>query len=67
MSGNGLFVTRRGLRGEEMTLEHLAHEMACGRVRELPPMRENLLDRAWQSLTNHLRQVTRPLTARHGA
>lgn len=60
VSGNSLFVTRRGLRGEEMTLPQLAHEMACGRVREMPPMRENLLDRAWHALTSHLRQLTRP-------
>ncbi len=69
VSGNSLFVTRRGLRGEEMTLEHLAHEMACGRVREMPPARDNLLDRAWQALTSHLRQVTRPhpTSSRSGA
>ncbi|RDI98492.1 DUF1631 family protein [Dyella solisilvae] len=68
VSGNSLFVTRRGLRGEEMTLPQLAHEMACGRVREMPPMRDSLLDRAWHALTSHLRQVTRPAstTARPG-
>ncbi|WP_445144696.1 DUF1631 family protein [Dyella sp. Tek66A03] len=60
VSGNSLFVTRRGIRGEEMSLEHLAHEMACGRAREMAPVRENLLDRAWQALTSHLRQVTKP-------
>ncbi|MDR3447285.1 MULTISPECIES: DUF1631 family protein [unclassified Dyella] len=58
VSGNSLFVTRRGLRSQEMTLEHLAHEMACGRVREMPPMKESLLDRAWHALTSHLRQIT---------
>ena len=69
VSGNSLFVTRRGMRGEEMTLEQLAHEMARGRVREMPPARDNLLDRAWQALTSHLRQVTRPHTtpSRSGA
>ena len=41
-------------------LEQLAHEMARGRVREMPPARDNLLDRAWQALTSHLRQATRP-------
>lgn len=60
VSGNSLFVTRRGLRSEEITLEQLAHEMARGRVREMPPARDNLLDRAWQALTSHLRQATRP-------
>jgi hypothetical protein len=58
VSGNGLFVTRRGLRSQEMTLEQLAHEMACGHVRELPPMKENLFDRAWHALTAQLRQIT---------
>jgi hypothetical protein len=60
VSGNSLFVTRRGIRGEEMSLEQLAYEMARGRVREMAPVRDNLLDRAWQALTSHLRQVTRP-------
>ncbi|WP_199100396.1 DUF1631 family protein [Dyella sp. ASV21] len=69
VSGNSLFVTRRGLRSEEMTLQQLAHEMACGRVREMPPMRDNLLDRAWHALTSHLRGVTRSPAAstQHGA
>jgi len=69
VSGNGLFVTRRGLRDEEVSLQHLAHEMACGRVREMAHVRDNLLDRAWQALTSHLRQVTRPMTTppRQGA
>ncbi|WP_109123722.1 DUF1631 family protein [Dyella sp. C11] len=58
VSGNSLFVTRRGLRGQEMTLEQLAHEMACGRVREMPQIKENLLDRAWHALTSQLRQLT---------
>jgi hypothetical protein len=58
VSGNSLFVTRRGLRSQEITLEQLAHEMACGRVREMPPVKENLLDRAWHALTSHLRQIT---------
>lgn len=65
VSGNSLFVTRRGLRGQEMTLEQLAHEMACGRVREMPPVKEHLLDRAWHALTSHLRQLTR-IPARQG-
>jgi len=58
VSGNSLFVTRRGLRSQEMTLEQLAHEMACGRVREMPPIKENLIDRAWHALTSQLRQLT---------
>lgn len=69
VSGNSLFVTRRGLRSQEITLEQLAHEMACGRVREMPPIKENLLDRAWHALTSHLRQLTNghPAATRPGA
>ncbi|AIF46811.1 DUF1631 family protein [Dyella japonica] len=58
VSGNSLFVTRRGLRSQEITLEQLAHEMARGRVREMPPVKETLLDRAWHALTSQLRQLT---------
>jgi len=69
VSDHGLFVTRRGLRGEEMTLGELAREIARGHVRELPPMRENLLDRAWHALTGQLRQLTRApaVNTREGA
>lgn len=62
ISGNSLFVTRRGLRSEEISLEQLAREIACGRVREAPPSRDSLLDRAMHALTGNLRQppATRP-------
>jgi len=56
VSGNVLFVNRRGARSEQMNLQELAHAIAKGRVRELPPQRESLLDRAWLSLTRSLRQ-----------
>jgi len=55
MSGRCLLVSRRGQRGEEMTLGQLAHEIASGRVCEVPPEPETLLDRAWRSLTGSLR------------
>ena len=51
VSGKSLFVTRRGQRGYEMNLRELAQAIAHGQVRELPPQHDNLLDRAWQSLT----------------
>lgn len=57
MSGRCLLVTRRGQRGEEMNMKQLAHEVAIGRVREVPAQREGLLDRAWRSLTGSLRQT----------
>ena len=56
MSGRCLMVSRRGQRGEEMNLTQLAHEIASGRVCEMPTQRETLLDRAWRGLTGNLRQ-----------
>ncbi|MDE2155315.1 MAG: DUF1631 family protein [Xanthomonadaceae bacterium] len=56
VTGNVLFVNRRGARSEQMNLQELAHAIAKGRVRELPPQRESLLDRAWLGLTRSLRQ-----------
>jgi hypothetical protein len=58
MSGRCLLVSRRGQRGEEMTLTQLAREVANGRVCEVPTQRESMLDRAWRSLTGSLRQAT---------
>ena len=55
ITGNSLFVTRRGQRGEELNLRELARAMAAGQVRELPPQRDGLLDRAWHALTGNLR------------
>lgn len=57
VSGNSLFVTRRGLRSEEMSLERLAHEMASGRVREAAKARDSLIDRAMLALTGSLRNA----------
>jgi len=61
MSGNSLFVTRRGQRGEELSLSQLAHEIACGNVREMPADPSGgLLERAWRALTGNLRQPSHP-------
>ncbi|TAL75910.1 MAG: DUF1631 family protein [Rhodanobacter sp.] len=56
VTGNSLFVTRRGGRGEEMNLRELARGIVYGQVREVPGRREGLLDRAWHSLAGSLRQ-----------
>ncbi len=56
MSGRCLLVSRRGQRGEEMTMAQLAHEIASGRACEVPAESDSLLDRAWRSLTGNLRQ-----------
>lgn len=60
LSGNSLFVTRRGQRSDEMNLQELARLMASGHVRELPPQRDGLLDRAWQALTASLLRPGQP-------
>ncbi|HZX72299.1 MAG TPA: DUF1631 family protein, partial [Rhodanobacter sp.] len=57
MSGRCLLVSRRGQRGEEMTMAQLAHEVARGRACEVPAEPDSLLDRAWRSLTGSLRQT----------
>jgi len=54
VSGNSLFVNRRGQRSDVMNLQELARAIAEGRVRELPPKDDSLLDRAWHALTNNL-------------
>ncbi|HTV87332.1 MAG TPA: DUF1631 family protein [Dyella sp.] len=62
VSGNSLFVNRRGQRSDVMNLQELARAIASGRVREIPPVQENLLDRAWHALTtNLLRPASTPL------
>ena len=58
MSGRCLLVTRRGQRTEDFTLTHLAREIASGRVHEVQPQRDSLLDRAWRGLTGVLRQAS---------
>ena len=42
--------------GQDDYLAQLAHEIATGRVCEVPEQRESMLDRAWRSLTGSLRQ-----------
>lgn len=63
MSGRCLLVSRRGQRGEEMSMAQLAQEIAGGRVCEVPEQPESLLDRAWRGLTGSLRQGTSPRRA----
>jgi hypothetical protein len=61
LSGNSLFVNRRGQRSDVMNLQELARAIANGRVRELPPQDDNLLDRAWHALTTNLLRPASPL------
>lgn len=56
VTGNTLFVNRRGHRCEEMTLRELAAALASGRVREQVAPRDGLFDRAWRALTGSLQR-----------
>lgn len=56
ITGNSLFVTRRGQRGEEINLRELARGIVYRQVREMPKQRDSLLDRAWHSLAGNLRR-----------
>jgi hypothetical protein len=56
LSGNSLFVNRRGQRVAEMNLRELAAAIAGGRVREVVAPRDGLFDRAWRALTGSLQR-----------
>ncbi|MGN2252918.1 DUF1631 family protein [Frateuria sp. GZRe12] len=58
LSGNTLFVNRRGQRATEMNLRELAAAIASGRVREQVTPRDGLFDRAWRALTGSLQRPT---------
>jgi hypothetical protein len=58
LSGNSLFVNRRGQRVAEMNLRELAAAIASGRVREQVAPRDGLFDRAWRALTGSLQRPT---------
>jgi len=58
LSGNSLFVNRRGQRVVEMNLRELAAAIASGRVRELVAPRDGLFDRALRALTGSLQRPT---------
>jgi hypothetical protein len=60
VSGNSLFVNRRGQRGDVMNLMELARAIAEGRVRELPSQEESLLERAWHALADRLHHAATP-------
>lgn len=67
MSGNGLFVTRRGQRAEEITLLQLARDMVRGQVRRLDGEAGSLLDRAWRALGRQLRRSGDPGEPSHAS
>jgi hypothetical protein len=56
VSGNSLFVNRRGQRVAEMNLRELAAAIASGRVREAVDARDGLFERAWRALAGSLQR-----------
>ncbi|MCX7515102.1 DUF1631 family protein [Frateuria hangzhouensis] len=56
LSGNSLFVNRRGQRMAELNLRELAAAIASGRVREQATQRDGLFDRAWRALAGSLQR-----------
>jgi hypothetical protein len=56
LTGNTLFVNRRGQRAAEMNLRELAAAIAGGRVRECVEPNDGLFDRAWRALTGSLQR-----------
>ncbi len=66
VSGNILFVTRRGIRGNPMNLCQLACAIADGQAHELSQQNDSMLDRAWHNLTHSLRQgAGHPRASKH--
>ena len=56
LTGNTLFVNRRGQRVAEMNLRELAAAIAAGRVRERAEPKDGLFDRAWRALAGSLQR-----------
>ena len=54
LTGHSLFVTRNGQRAEELGELQLAHEIACGRAREMASDHQDVLDHAWRAVTREI-------------
>lgn len=58
MTGRCLFVTQRGARAEDKTLDQLARDVVRGHARAIIEERTTLMDRAWKTITDTLRPNT---------
>jgi hypothetical protein len=58
LTGRCLFVSQRGTRAEDMTLEQVAREIARGRIRVMAGEHESMVDRAWKAITHSLRKLS---------
>ncbi|MGB8635109.1 MAG: DUF1631 family protein [Rhodanobacteraceae bacterium] len=52
LTGHSLFVTRSGRRAQELGELQLAQAIACGRVRELETVREDVVGDAWRIVSS---------------
>lgn len=59
VTGRCLFVTARGARSEERTMEQLARDLVRGNVRLHEERNESLVDRTWKKIVGKLRDWTR--------
>jgi hypothetical protein len=57
VTGHCLFVTQRGARVDERSLEQLARDLIRGQVRFAKPEEESIVDRAWRAILTSLRQI----------
>lgn len=61
LTGHSLFVTRSGQRAEEFDQLQLAHEIACGHIREVANgQEEDVLDHAWRIAAEELARPRLP-------
>lgn len=58
VTGRCLFVSARGARGEERTMEQLARDLVRGNVRLHEERHEGLVDRTWKKIVGKLRDWT---------
>lgn len=62
VTGRCLFVTARGARSEERTMEQLARDLVRGNVRLHEERSESLVDRTWKKIVGKLRDWTQART-----
>ena len=58
VTGHCLFVTPRGARAEERSLEQLARDLLRGQARFAKDEPESIVDRAWRAIVDSLRQLS---------
>lgn len=57
VTGHALFVSQRGVRTDEKTLQQLAHDVVHGQAFIVEQDGESLVDRAWKAIMTSLKQL----------